>query len=311
MNNLQCRFVDYRMAPKPNLSAFFSKHATLQPTTELAGKSVALITCQRTELYTDGISAGHGFFGSLASSTVSLNSDHDVLNRLANVCSGVESWFLGEKFISEQVNRAFSKVPSSSLLRNLADSALRISSEVRADTSFYSEHDYPEVAFELIQDTVGSRKNTPVFILGAGMLGRSVAKSAQELGYEDVTIISRDAKRERQRSRLDCNVLKFMHVDDHLNERPFVFISATTDVSQSYRTDIHDFLKSKNCLCVIDLCAVPLIENLPNTPVLHMYGDKFSSIVQKLNTSLVSKVPHIQAAILDKTEQAIHDLRNE
>lgn len=286
-----CTYVDYRMAPKLALSRNFNT-AAVRP-----GSSnrniVSLMTCQRTETYSFGNTASNDsladIFGNLLPVSQSIEGTKPVLKRLATISSGADSWFLGERYITDQVANAFRPDRCSPQLSWLAHSAQEIGTLARQESGLISVGDYPDVAISLLSQNLQSASED-ILVFGGGMLGQSVAQHAARSLPCNVHLVTRTPKKLKREVTGDFSICKLYHVAQEVHKKPFSVVIATLGVSNDYADQIGNLIRRPNCSQVIDLSSLPLFSPDVHPSYTHMYDANFSQQVLALNNMIASRL---------------------
>jgi|SRR5208337_834593 len=137
-----CAYIDHKSVPPCDLARLLQTHEGKNLYSGI--NEARLATCQRFEIYThsENMKFPVDVFGSLTRHVNILAGSYNILRRLSSVASGAESLLLGERFIPEQVSRAFRHVTAGGLLNHLSAQAILISNDVRTQYNFFAPTDY-------------------------------------------------------------------------------------------------------------------------------------------------------------------------
>lgn len=191
--------------------------AVLEPLLAGAGADVAgvvvLSTCNRTELYAS-CRRFHGGVEELAASLadragvavselvphLSVLHDDTALTHLFRVAAGAESVMIGETEILGQVKRALSAAEAqgsaSPLLSRAFRHAVQVGRRARAETGVGAgSSSLPAFAVRRAEEHLGSLRDRPALVIGAGAMGRAVAIALTRAAVADIAIAGRGTDR--------------------------------------------------------------------------------------------------------------------
>lgn len=175
-------------------------------------ESVIISTCNRTEFYLVGPSAGAAL-ESLENHLTSRSDAHrnavphfyrmekgNAARHLCRVVSGLDSMMLGETEIFGQVKQAYQAAleagATSSVLNKVFQRAFSIGKKVRTDTTIQTgSTSVGNVAVDLAEKIFGHLKNCEVMILGAGEMARITAQSLVSRGAKSIFVSNRSFDR--------------------------------------------------------------------------------------------------------------------
>ena len=174
---------------------------------------VALSTCNRTELYAScrrfhgGVEQLAGFLAArtdvaLADLAPHLSILHDdtALTHLFRVAAGAESVVVGETEILGQLQRALASAEDRSTASPIVTRALRhavrAGRRARTETGVATgSSSLPWLAVERAAGTLEGLQGRRTLIIGAGEVGRGVAKAVARVGASEITIAGRSPER--------------------------------------------------------------------------------------------------------------------
>ena len=167
-----------------------------------------LSTCNRVEMYV-ATPAGIPFAtpAELLLSHLGI-ADGDILDHmyvykgqtavehLLRVTAGLDSLVLGEPQILGQVSRAFSQAQelgsAGPVMRALFRSALATGKRVRSETGIgRNPASVPSVAIKQARDTMGSLRERPILLIGAGAMAQTAVKALRARKCEKLSIANR------------------------------------------------------------------------------------------------------------------------
>ena len=195
--------------PVPELPAALRSLAALPDVTGV----VALSTCNRTEIYAScrrfhgGAEQLAGFLAARADMAMAdlaphLSIIHDdiALTHLFRVAAGAESVVVGETEILGQLQRALANAEdnstSSPIVARALRHAVRAGRRARTETGVAAgSSSLPWLAVERAADSLGGVQGRHVLIIGAGKMGRGVARAVARAGAGEITIAGRSSER--------------------------------------------------------------------------------------------------------------------
>ncbi len=204
-----------------------SLYERLKATGKIAG-CVILSTCNRTEIYaaSKDVDAALSEVWNLlaAESKIELEELGDYLYNLTcqqaiahlfKVTAGLDSMILGEQEILGQVARAYQNSCengfSNSVLNVLFQKALKVGKQVRTETRIGNgASSVGSAAVEMAKQTFGDIQNCSVMLIGAGEIGRVVARNLANNSASKVTVCNRSYdKAEELASQFDGRAVPF------------------------------------------------------------------------------------------------------
>ena len=302
-----CCYVDHKTSPKEILAGHFGDLVSRRAENKVAD-DVFLVTCQRMEHYRFGElieTPDEALLSNLLPFASIVSGTEETLLRAASIAAGVSSWLIGERFILRQLETAFSTAAIGSQLRWLGDEALRIGREVRNTVGLTAEFDYPELALNLLKNDEKLRrlKSCDLIIIGGGMLGEAIAKSAILGVWKNVYLATRWPRKLRRRISERVLISKLSRIRSKPEENPYAVVIAVRSVDTEYREQIGNFLFDSNCLAAIDLSSSTLFPESPDSPYRHMYGERFTKEVKDCNNRLSPLIAQAQELLRQKVQQ--------
>jgi glutamyl-tRNA reductase len=174
------------------------------------GSEAAVIsTCNRVELYLQverldlaqqqvvGVLAERsGLSSEELAPVLTVRHDDEVIRHLFRVASGLESMIIGEPEIAGQVRTALKLADEHGALgpslRRLFSDALSIAGKVRQECGVCREPvSVSTTAVRMAERTLGSLDGCTVLVIGAGAVGRAVARTLADLGAGQTIVASR------------------------------------------------------------------------------------------------------------------------
>ena len=169
------------------------------------GDAVCLSTCNRTEVYVDGIDE-HAVLAALdelageplAGVVYRLHEDAAALH-LFRVASGLDSLVPGEGEILGQVRAAYDAVEPGSLLDHVFRQALAVGKRVRTETAIgESPASVSSAAAALAAQVFGDLKGRRVLLVGAGRIGELAASNLASRGAAIAFVANRTIETARE-----------------------------------------------------------------------------------------------------------------
>jgi hypothetical protein len=293
---ITCAYVDYTHVSKAAMTSLFNRHASTS--TGLSSNEARLYTCQRAEIYKVDGSPLLDEFGQVANQINIAKGRTEVLERMLAIASGLNSWFLGEKYIASQLARSFKATTSNPELLQLAQLAYRYGKSIRESSGLVAKADYPDVALELLSQRTKLTNDCSIVIFGGGMLGASTADTFAKGEFDDIKLITRNPKKLRKKGTSRHQSLKLVNLNNELKGKKFAAVLATLNITPQYASEINKFLDTPDCVGIAELSALPLKRTFErDTPYFHMYGKEFAERIAAYNEMISSRIPEVQKAI--------------
>ncbi|MGF0320563.1 hypothetical protein [Nocardia fluminea] len=261
---------------------------------ELATNTTGFIlhTCQRVEAYTLDRPA---VLPDPSGEVIGRNS---VARRLTEIAAGVRSQVLGERFVLQQVALAGATAEETPFTRVVGD-AVMVATELRRRHNLDAALDYPEAALGILTDRQPARPDSLV-VIGGGMLARAIAAHGREL-YRNVMVVTRSPKRARRRlgeMAASTSVCTPAGAYALLGSTRWDAVIATTNLDETYRLKIGALVDDRSCVGAVDLSSVPLRRSCTEG-YQHMYGQRFTSLVDQQNAEVADRVELVRRAIAE------------
>jgi len=160
-----------------------------------------LLTCNRVEVYIVGHKTEEilkGFAGrmNVSERIVEIHRDDKCLEHLLRVAAGLESMMVGEDQILGQVKEFYRLSKEFGGVGDILDivfsKAINVGKKVRNQTEIgRGSVSIGSAAVELAEKTLGTLRNRKVLIIGAGEMGRLVAKSLADKDIDMMFVANR------------------------------------------------------------------------------------------------------------------------
>ncbi|MGN2636416.1 hypothetical protein ACTD5D_09540 [Nocardia takedensis] len=291
---MRCAFIDTSVWPAHAIGA---AHEQLAREFASGVEGFVLHTCQRVEVYTlDQTPVLPGPSGQV----IGRNS---VARRLTEIAAGVRSQVLGERFVLRQVALAGEAVGASPFTEVVGE-AVTVATELRRRYEFDAALDYPAAAIRLLTDRQPSRPEW-LMVVGGGMLARAIAAHGREV-YCHVMVITRSPKRARRRLEQAAEsvaVCTPAEANALLGTTRWDAVIATTNLDERYRLQIGALVDDDGCTGAVDLSSTPL-RRACTQGYQHMYGPRFSSLVDEQNAVVADRVELVRRAIAEIYEES-------
>jgi glutamyl-tRNA reductase len=272
-----------------------------------------LTTCLRVELYGDRGAVLAQSDDVVGSPKGSLFGTDEIAQRLAEIAAGARSQILGESFIGEQIGQAADLLPAGSPMRRLAALAVQIGKEAQRQCAFFSTADYDRIVLDLANEAIGTdRIGGTLYLIGAGMLGRSILLGELPGRFNSTRIISRDPKGVRKKLRgLAIPPIEISRADNlrPIKEPNSVVVIATSDVADTYRSTLEALFRAIAPSTIIELSSIPAFSCLPQSSgnYVNMYSEKFNRILGASNDALASRLEQVKGHIREAVGEALCD----
>src|SRR5262249_9588079 len=127
---------------------------------------------------------------------LTIRRDRDAIRHLFRVASGLESMILGEPEIAGQVRTAVNLAEAQGALgaslRRLFSDALSVAGRVRQESGISREPvSVSATAVRLAERALGGLADKTGLVIGAGAVGRAVARTLADLGTQRIVVASR------------------------------------------------------------------------------------------------------------------------
>ena len=240
-------------------------------------ESVAISTCNRTELYlvtSDPVDAENEALGVLSRQAgirptellgqVYSLRDGEAVRHLFEVAAGLDSMIVGEAEVQGQVKRAYELAlvegVTGPVANRLFRDALGAGKRVRTETAIgRSRVSVSSVAVELAQATLGDLVERRVLIIGAGETGELTARALHEHGVETVFVANRHYDRAiGLAQRFDGHAVRFEELPAQLAAADIVVSSTGSPHTLVGREEMETVMshRENRPLLLIDI-AVP------------------------------------------------------
>ena len=229
-------------------------------------------TCHRVELYV----ARHAFDGGelpqLPAHGVRLDGP-DAARHLIRLTCGLESAVLGEDQVLHQIRDTYATRRAAQPLDPVLDRLFQVALNAgrRAHGWFAGAHrSLGDAALDVIEQHVGTLRDQPLLLVGAGSMGRLTAKAAARRGAQ-VIITNRTAERAASLAR-DVGGRSFACVVDGTLPRVVGAVVALSSGWQAHPLDAQQMVDSG--ATVVDLSSPPAV----SPSMQAQLGDRFVSI---------------------------------
>jgi Glutamyl-tRNAGlu reductase, N-terminal domain len=277
----------------------------------LAAQGLLLLTtCLRVELYGDRAAVQTQSTDLIGNPKGSLFGTDEVAQRLSEIAAGTRSQILGESYIGEQISQVVDLLPPYSPMRRLASLAIEIGKEAQTRYSFFASADYDKIVLDLINEAIGMDGiGGTLYLVGAGMLGRSILLGELPRRFRTTRIISRDPKGLRRKLRgLTIPPIEVGRADNlkPAKESNSVVVIATNEVADTYRSTLEALFWAIEPSRIIELSSLPAFASLQQRSgsYVNMYSDKFKRILAVNNEALASRLEPVKVHIREAIREA-------
>jgi len=289
-------------------------------------EGVILSTCNRLEIYATaddqagGWAAVEAFLAGRRNIPVAeldphlyLLEDHEAVDHLMRVASGLDSMILGEPQILGQVAEAFAKAQAAGTagpaLSQLFTRAVHAGKRARSETdiSRYTTS-ISHAAARLAKDTLRDLAAARVLIVGAGEMAELAAAAARGEGAQTMTFINRTyARAEFLAQRFGGRALSWSQLVEALAEADLIISATGAPHTVIYRDDVARTLplRAGRPLVIVDI-AVPrdVEEEVGGLPGVVRYDiDQLQLAVDANRSQREAAVPQVEAIVQQEAEQ--------
>jgi glutamyl-tRNA reductase len=195
-------------------------------------------------------------------------------------------------------------------MRRLAALAIEIGKEAQRRCSFFATVDYDRIVPDLTNEAIGmNRIGGTLYLVGAGMLGRTILLGDLPGRFRPTRIISRDPMNVRKKLRgLPIPPVE-VHRADNLEpakDSNSVVVIATNELADSYRCTLEALFQAVEPGTIIELSSLPAFANLQQCSgdYVNMYSDKFKRILAVSNEALTSRLELVKSHIREAVREA-------
>lgn len=263
---------------------------------ELIGDYVYLQTCNRVELY-----RGDG------------PADHQTLNHLFRVVSGLESKLLGENHIQGQVKRAYQTAQEhghlSKGLHQLFQMALKTGKRIRSETAISNGAvSHSHATYVLLKEKFENLSQKKVLIIGINHLLEKIIRFLHRGGTKQLYVCNRTLEKcQKIKEKYNVSLLPFHKLANTLSHFDII-ISATSSPAPILQKEMFD--GSDDTLC-IDLAVPRDIEaSVAELPQVSLYNiEQLEAMVDNSIESRQSEISKAEAIIEEEIaeyEDALH-----
>lgn len=280
-----------------------SLYERLKATGKIAG-CVIISTCNRTEIYASSMDADAALseIWDLLAEESGIDSEQlqdylynltcqDAIAHLFRVAAGLDSMILGEQEILGQVARAYQVAcengASNCVMNVLFQKALKVGKQVRTETRISNgASSVGSAAVEMAKQTFGDIQNSAVMLIGAGEMGRLVARNLANNSASEVMVCNRSYDRAQElASEFDGSAVPFNDLFEYM-PRADIVVSCTSApgyiISKERLAPVMEMRRGKPVF-LIDLAVPRDIEpGLDQMECVHSYNiDSLQNIVDE------------------------------
>jgi glutamyl-tRNA reductase len=270
-----------------------------------AQEGVLIQTCNRIELYLVSekgdrtVKSAVGYLTSRASAhteeackAVEYSVNHEALNHLLRVTSGLESMVVGEDQVINQVWNAYLEAQKANaagpVLSLLFNRAVNVGRRVRRETGISKGAvSVGSAAVELAENLLGGLNDKKILVMGAGETGTLVAKAMARRCLSPIFIANRTyARAVRLAEELCGKAVHFSVLGDVLSDADVVFCATSAPhflLTKELVSKLTATRQNKKALLVIDISNPRNVEesirDLPGTQLFNI--DDLTSIAER------------------------------
>jgi glutamyl-tRNA reductase len=275
------------------------------------GDAVCLSTCNRTELYFDGVDEHKAVAAleqlageSLDGVVYRLHEDAAALH-LFRVAAGLDSLIPGEGEILGQVRSAYEAADTGALLDRVFRQALGVGKRVRSETAIgESPASVSSAAAALAAQVFGDLKGRRVLLIGAGRIGELAAANLATRGAEIAYVANRTVDTARELAhRFGGEAIALAEIGSRLGEVDVVVSSTSAPETVVQARDVPS--RRRTPLFFIDI-AVPrdLDSAIGKLDGCFLYDiDDLEAVVAETLAGRRSEAARAEQLVADETER--------
>jgi len=288
----------------------------------LTRESVAIVTCNRTEIYgvssisapaeqaLEQLAACAGLTAEELAPHALLQYGDDAVSHLFRVAAGIDSLIIGEPQILGQVRDAATQAReagySGPILERLFNYAVVTGKRARHETTISrGAGSVSQAAVELARETLGDLTGRQGLVIGLGEMGQLVARNLAAHGLAELRLCNRSPEPAAQLARqLHASGVAWDALDDALTTVD-IGVSATSarrPILTRPRLEAIIDRRAGRPLLLIDIAVPRDIEpDSRHVPGLHLYDlDQLHVIRAKTFESRARTIPQVEAIIEDE-----------
>jgi glutamyl-tRNA reductase len=237
-------------------------------------EAVILQTCNRIELYAvtedeEDLKLAASFLANRAGANseeaakaVETSSDHEAINHLLRVTSGLESMVIGEDQVLNQVWNDYLEAESSKtagpIFNQLFNRAMNVGNRVRKETGINKGAvSIGSAAVELAVTLLGNLEDKKILVMGAGEIGTLVAKALARRCLSPIFIANRTYERAvKLAEALSGKAVKFNQFEEVLIDADVVICSTSAPhylLTKDMLAKLVTKRQNKNGMVIIDI----------------------------------------------------------
>ena len=239
----------------------------------------------------------------LACSRLYLLRGEKVIRHLVEVASGLDSMVVGEPQILGQLKEAHRVAracgATGNVLNRLLPRVFKLAARVRQDTELGRRPvSVASVGIELAEKVVGSLEGRRALILGAGEMGRLVARLLKDRGVGKMTLVTRNPHRELV-EELEVRWSPLERLSEEMQRADVVVASAAASRVVAVEQVVAAMRRRGRPLFILDLGVprnvVPEVGQLSNVYLFHL--DDLEAIAEENRARRLQEVAKAQALV--------------
>jgi glutamyl-tRNA reductase len=270
-----------------------------------AQESVLIQTCNRIELYLVSKNGDRTVKSAIqllesrmppnnlqADKAIEYSVNHEALNHLLRVTSGLESMVVGEDQVINQVWNAYLEAEKASasgpVLSLLFNRAVNVGRRVRRETGISKGAvSVGSAAVELAENLLENLNEKKILVMGAGETATLVAKAMARRCLSPIFIANRTHERaQRLAEELGGKAVKFDRLNEVLVDADIVLCATSAPhylLTKDLLTKLLPSRQNKNALLVIDISNPRNVEEgIKELPTVELYSiDDLTSIAEQ------------------------------
>ena len=276
-------------------------------------------TCLRTEFYTNSSKQNlikfinyiyKKFNKSIDLNNLNHKKDHECIEHIMKVTSGIESIVFGETQITNQIKNAYKlslkKSSTGPILSKLIQSALELGKRIKNETSISKGSlSVPFAAVRKLKSYYKNYKNLNIFVIGAGITGKVTVNQLLSNDIKNITIFNRNIIRGKNLAKsFNINFKPLNDLYSNISKADVIITCTSANMNLLTLKDIKTISLSKK-LFFIDLSVPRNIDSkisiLPNTQIISV--DDLKGVVDKFKESRKKELPFANNIISESKEE--------
>ncbi|WP_280113426.1 hypothetical protein [Methylobacterium nodulans] len=226
-----------------------------------------------------------------------------IMQRIAEIASGVRSRILGERNIIQQLEGAYKRLDPNLPIARIARQGIDFGLTARKIYQFNAPPIYDQFVRYIMADRCQNGELPDhLYLLGSSNLSYDLIESGVEEHFRSTTIVTRDPKSARKRLHRETDKkVEVIHQKEfgHAREPQSLVVIATSNLTDQDKADLQNALLRLEPRTVVDLTANPVMAAAlaGKLNYVNMYGEEFRRLIDQNNEQLAPKVPLVRSDI--------------